>query len=194
MYKYIKGNIDEIGEDYVVVENNGIGYFIYTSKNSIFTIKSDVRNIKLFTYLNVREDEMSLYGFSTIEELEMFKLLLVVTGIGPKVALGVLSTLTPSKIKMAIINNDVNTLATAPGIGKKTGKRIILELKEKIDDNIIVEDTIHGIDNDNIEEVYQALISLGYTRNEINNTLSKVDKKGLNTEEILKMALKHITK
>lgn len=194
MYKYIKGNIDEIGEDYVVVENNGIGYFIYTSKNSIFTIKSDVRNIKLFTYLNVREDEMSLYGFSTIEELEMFKLLLLVTGIGPKVALGVLSTLTPSKIKMAIINNDVNTLATAPGIGKKTGKRIILELKEKIDDNIIVEDTIHGIDNDNIEEVYQALISLGYTRNEINNTLSKVDKKGLNTEEILKMALKHITK
>lgn len=195
MYQYIKGNVEEVGDSYVVIENNGIGYYINTSRNSINYIKNNLSECKVYTYLNVRDDDMSLFGFASMEELNMFKLLLIVSKIGPKVALGVLSTITPSNIKLAILSNDVTALTKAPGIGKKTANRMILELKDKIDDNIDMDkDMLFSQDSDNLDEVSGALISLGYSRSEITNILSKIDREGLSTEAIIKNALKELAK
>lgn len=185
MYQYIIGNIEEISEDYIVIENNGIGYIVYTSKNSIMDIGQNTTKRKILTHLIVREDVMSLYGFTTNEELKMFKLLITVTKIGPKVAIGLLSTLSTSNIKISIISGDTNALSRAPGIGKKTAQRIILELKDKVDDNIIYEEGIDdSIPLDETEEVVVALSSLGYTRNEIFKVLSSIDTQDKRTEEI----------
>lgn len=195
MYQYIIGNIEEISEDYIVIENNGIGYIVYTSKNSIMDIGQNTTKRKILTHLIVREDVMSLYGFTTNEELKMFKLLITVTKIGPKVAIGLLSTLSPSNIKISIISGDTNALSRAPGIGKKTAQRIILELKDKVDDNIIYEEGIDAsIPLDETEEVVVALSSLGYTRNEIFKVLSSIDTQDKRTEEIIKLALRKLSK
>lgn len=195
MYQYIIGNIEEISEDYIVIENNGIGYIVYTSKNSIMDIGQNTTKRKILTHLIVREDVMSLYGFTTNEELKMFKLLITVTKIGPKVAIGLLSTLSPSNIKISIISGDTNALSRAPGIGKKTAQRIILELKDKVDDNIIYEEGIDdSIPLDETEEVVVALSSLGYTRNEIFKVLSSIDTQDKRTEEIIKLALRKLSK
>lgn len=195
MYQYIIGNIEEINEDYIVVENNGIGYIVYTSKNTIMDIGQNTNNRKILTHLIVREDVMNLYGFTTDEELKMFKLLITVTKIGPKVAMGLLSTLNPSNIKISIISGDAGTLARAPGIGKKTAERIILELKDKVNDNITYEEGIDlTIPVDETEEVIVALTTLGYTRNEVFKVLSSIDTKGKITEEIIKLALRKLSK
>lgn len=195
MYQYIIGNIEEINEDYIVVENNGIGYIVYTSKNTIMDIGQNTNNRKILTHLIVREDVMNLYGFTTDEELKMFKLLITVTKIGPKVAMGLLSTLNPPNIKISIISGDAGALSRAPGIGKKTAERIILELKDKIDDNITYEEGIDvTIPVDETEEVIVALTTLGYTRNEVFKVLSSIDTKGKKTEEIIKLALRKLSK
>ena len=195
MYQYIKGNIVDIGEDYIVLENSGIGYIIYTSKNSIMDIGQDKTNRKIHTHLIVREDAFSLYGFTTDEELEMFKLLITVTKIGPRGAIGILSTLTTLNIKTSIINKDTSALSRAPGIGKKTAERIILELKDKIDDKITADDRYDDtIQYDETEEVIFALISLGYTRNEVYKALSSIETEGKRTEEIIKLALRKLSK
>ncbi|EOD00675.1 Holliday junction branch migration protein RuvA [Caldisalinibacter kiritimatiensis] len=194
MYKYIKGRVTEKGVDYIVIENNGIGYLIYTSKNSIMSMEDNVEESTIYTYLNVREDAITLYGFISKDEVDMFRLLMSVSGIGPKVALAILSTLSTNNIKLAIINDDIKALSKAPGIGKKTAKRIILELKDKIDNNIVIEENRVIENTNNIDEVIGALLSLGYTRNECNNVLAKINKENLKTEEIIKIALKELSK
>ena len=191
MYRYIKGTLEEIGESYVVIENNDIGYLINTSQNSINLLKKDSKYCKIYTHLNVREDEISLYGFSTQEELDMFHLLLLVSKIGPRVALGVLSAITTTDIKLAIINNDADSLTKAPGIGKKTASRMILELKDKIGDNINMSQIVDFSNNINDDyEAVEALLSLGYTKKEIMEVLNKINTKSLQTEDIIKNALK----
>ena len=183
----------DIKEDCIVLENNGIGYKIFTSKNSIGKLNLN-QNIKMYTYFNLREDGIYLYGFTTEEELNMFNKLLLVSKIGPKVGLNVLSTLTPSQIKSAIINDDTSILCTAPGVGKKTAGRIILELKDRIDDIEISED-VETIDNSSdIETAVNGLISLGYTRNEIQWVLSEIDTSDMNTEDIIREVLKRLSK
>lgn len=195
MYQYIIGNIEEIKEDYIVIENNGIGYIIYTSKNTIMDIGQNTVNRKIFTHLVVREDVMSLYGFSSREELEMFKLLITVTKIGPKVGIGILSAMNPSNIKISIASGDIKSLSRAPGVGKKTAERIILELKDKIGDNIIYEeDKNTSVQIDETEEVIVALTSLGYTRTEIFRALSAIDIQDKKTEDIIKLALRKLSK
>ncbi|MGF7060796.1 Holliday junction branch migration protein RuvA [Brassicibacter mesophilus] len=195
MFRYIKGTIEEIGEDYLVLESNGIGYMINTSKSSILDIGDKLEDRKIYTHLNVREDGISLFGFSTKEELNMFKLLIMVSKIGPKVALGVLSSMTPLNIKLAILNEDFNALSKAPGIGKKTANRIILELKDKIEDNIIIEQSRLSLDtNTDTDEIIVALLALGYTRNEAYKALSNIDISNKKTEEIIKLALKYLSK
>ncbi len=184
----------DIKEDCIVLENNGIGYKIFTSKNSIGKLNLN-QNIKMYTYFNLREDGIYLYGFTTEEELNIFNKLLLVSKIGPKVGLNVLSTLTPSQIKSAIINDDTSILCTAPGgVGKKTAGRIILELKDRIDDIEISED-VETIDNSSdIETAVNGLISLGYTRNEIQWVLSEIDTSDMNTEDIIREVLKRLSK
>lgn len=191
MFEFIIGDIVNIREDYVVIQNNGIGYKVFTTMNTIFDLEMGKKDQLLYTHLNVREDGLFLYGFSTEEELDMFKMLLTVSKIGPKIASGILSGLSPKKLKMAIYSNDLTQLCKAPGIGKKTAERMVLELKDKIDVSSIddVEEIVEPVD----DEAVQALVSLGYTRFEVNRALKGLDSK-LSIEDIIKEGLKRLSK
>ena len=196
MISYIIGEIKYIGEDSFVIENNNIGYLIYSSFNTIKTLEIN-NEFKIFTKMNVREDDISLFGFSSKDELEVFELLTSVSTIGPKNAIAVLSTLNVDKIKLAIVNNDIDTLTKATGIGKKTASRIILELVDKvkkmaINEDLTISDTKITGTNSEIDVAREALINLGYQRNSIDKVLSSLKDSDLSLEEIIKEALKRI--
>ncbi|WP_130806753.1 Holliday junction branch migration protein RuvA [Senegalia massiliensis] len=194
MYRYIKGIIEEISEDFIVIDNSGIGYKIHTSVNTIKDIKIG-EEVKIYTYLNVREDDMSLYGFGMKTELELFLKLISVSKIGPKVGLGILSALSVDQIKYAIINEDANKLSEAPGVGKKTANRMILELKDKIKDYNIENVEMSNLNvNSNYDESIDALVALGYTKYEASNVISRIDTKNLSTEDIIKLSLSELSK
>ena len=193
MYEYILGTVVDIYDDCLILENNGIGYKIYITSNAISKLKLK-DYVKVYTYYNVREDGVFLFGFLSIEEKEMFELLLLVSKVGPKTALGILSALSYNDIKLAILNNNVELLCTAPGVGKKTASRIILELKDKIDDHIVVEDELFSADNNSLNEAISALLGLGYTKKEIDSVMLKIETKDLTTEEIIKIALRELCK
>ena len=198
MISYIIGEIKYIGEDNFVIENNNIGYFINSSFNTIKTLEIN-NEFKIFTKMNVREDDISLFGFSSKDELEVFELLTSVSTIGPKNAIAILSTLNVDKIKLAIVNNDIDTLTKAKGIGKKTASRIILELVDKVKKMAINDDiSISNQDFDNIssngeiEVAREALLILGYQRNSIDKVLSSLKDSDLSLEEIIKESLKRM--
>lgn len=195
MYEFIRGKLVAIYEEYIVLENNGIGYRIYTSSNSIYDLELGKEDIQMFTEFIVREDANLIYGFTTEEELQMFNLLLKVSRIGPKVALGVLSTLQPGEIKKAIKIEDIATLCEAPGIGKKTAERLILELKDKIDDIEVLdlkEAPMVNLDRKKEREAIEALVSLGYSTYEIEGILKEIDTSELEVEDIIRLALKKL--
>lgn len=197
MFAYLKGNIQFKSEEYVVMEVNGIGYKIFMSKKSIDELEEN-REVKVYTYLKVREDDLSLFGFKTNEELHMFELLISVGGIGAKSAITILSNITPSRFALAVITNDVNSLKKLQGIGLKTAQRIILELKDKIkteeailaNDNTKLEEEANSEEDQ--EELIQALQVLGYRRYEINKVLSKI--KSENLEDKIREALQYLAK
>lgn len=192
LYEYINGKVVNIKEDYIVLDNNGIGFRIFTSKNSLSNIKID-GIMTMYIYYNLRDDGINLYGFTTEEELDMFNMLILVSRIGPKVGLGILSTLVPNQIKLAILNNDTDTLCKSPGIGKKTADRMILELKDRIDTKDIIEDGhLEGIDDD-VEIAINGIMSLGYTRGEVLKITNKMDTMGICTEDIMKEVLKRLS-
>lgn len=198
MISYIIGEIKYIGEDNFVIENNNIGYFINSSFNTIKTLEIN-NEFKIFTKMNVREDDISLFGFSSKDELEVFELLTSVSTIGPKNAIAILSTLNVDKIKLAIVNNDIETLTKAKGIGKKTASRIILELVDKVkkmainDDISISNQDFENISsNGEIEVAREALLNLGYQRNSIDKVLSSLKDSDLSLEEIIKESLKRM--
>lgn len=198
MISYIIGEIKHIGEDNFVIENNNIGYFINSSFNTIKTLEIN-NEFKIFTKMNVREDDISLFGFSSKDELEVFELLTSVSTIGPKNAIAILSTLNVDKIKLAIVNNDIDTLTKAKGIGKKTASRIILELVDKVKKMAINDDiSISNQDFDNItsngeiEVAREALLNLGYQRNSIDKVLASLKDSDLSLEEIIKESLKRM--
>lgn len=193
LFEFIIGDIVDIKDDYIVLQNNSIGYRIYTSTNSIASVEHGMKNILFYTYLNVREDGIYLYGFTSEDELDMFKLLLLVSKIGPKIAIGLLSTLTPNQIKKAIINKDIEVLCQAPGIGKKTAERILLELKDKIDKNIYDEESHEPPTNTYLETV-NGLMSLGYTKLEIERVIKHMDITSLKVEDIIREVLKRLSK
>lgn len=199
MYEYIIGNIVDVFEDRLVLESNMIGYSIYTSANTLQNI-SERENVKIRTHLSVREDDMTLYGFLTYDELEMFRLLQTVSKIGPKVAIGILSALSSRDIKEAILFNDTKVLTKAPGVGAKTAQRMILELKDKIsEEDILRADTSEEVPTfeptASVEgEVLEALVSLGYSRAEVYSVLAKIDTADKSVEDILKQALVMIGK
>lgn len=196
MISYIIGEIKYIGEDSFVIENNNIGYLINSSFNTIKTLEIN-NEFKIFTKMNVREDDISLFGFSSKDELEVFELLTSVSTIGPKNAIAVLSTLNVDKIKLAIVNNDIDTLTKAKGIGKKTASRIILELVDKvkkmaINEDLTISDTEITGSNNEIEVAREALVNLGYQRNSIDKVLTSLKDSDLSLEEIIKEALKRM--
>ena len=194
MIAYLKGIIEIKSEDYIVIDVNGIGYKAYMPKNAIEILPKCGETIKIYTYLKVREDDVSLYGFNSIEELNMFELLISVGGIGAKSAITILSNITPSKFALAVITNDVNTLKKLQGIGPKTAQRIILELKDKIktEDAMELPKEDNSVLEENSEELIQALQVLGFRRYEINNILPKL--KENNLEDRIKEALQYLAK
>lgn len=197
MIAYLKGNIMTKSEEYIILEVQGIGYKVYMSKKSIDELDEEGQ-VKVYTYLKLREDDISLFGFNTNEELHMFELLISVGGIGAKSAIAILSNIKPSRFALAVITNDVNSLKKLPGIGAKTAQRIILELKDKIkteeaidlDSNRIQQDNIQK--EEDLEELIQALQVLGYRRYEINKVLPKVKSETL--EDKIKETLQYLAK
>lgn len=193
LYEYIKGKVVDIREDYVILENGGIGYRIYTSKTSLMDLELD-KMATMYTYLSVREEGISLYGFSSEEELSMFCNLILVSKIGPKGALNILSTLTPQQIINAIHNNEVDLLCAAPGIGKKTANRIILELKDRIPKDLALERTKVQKEDDHVQLAIDGVMTLGYTRGEVYSIIKQLDINSMDTEQIIREVLKRLSK
>lgn len=193
MFSYIKGTLEYIGKDYVVVDVNGVGYKIFTAASSVqnSVIKEQA---KMYTYLHVREDIMALYGFLSPEELDMFELLISVSGVGPKAALSLISNITPSKFALCLVTNDVKSLTNAQGIGSKMAQRIILELKDKIKNEQLVDnDEEIIIPNNKSSEAINALIALGYSYNEASKAVKSVDQTQ-DVETVIKLALKSMAR
>ncbi len=195
MISYIIGDIKVISEDGFVIENNNIGYFINSTLTSLANIQIN-NEYKIYTSMQVREDDISIYGFVSKEELEMFLLLISVSSVGPKIALGMLSSIDADDIKIAIVNNDIDTLTQAKGIGKKTASRIILELVDKVKkmampQKLKSEESI-AIDNDNFGVAREALKNLGYVENDISSVLNELKGLDLGLEELIKESLKRL--
>ena len=194
MFAYIKGSLEEKGNNYVVIDVSGIGYKIFMSENAIAKMCDLGANVKVHTYYYVREDNISLYGFITKEELKMFELLLSVSGIGAKSAITMLSNITPSKFALAVISNDVGELKKIPGVGPKSAQRIILELKDKLKTEQAIEEDDVQIKceikkTENASEAMEALQILGYNRREIEKVFEKIADLDVSVEELIKKAL-----
>lgn len=193
MFAYIKGELAEKTQNYVVIDVNGIGYQIFVSELAISQIGEVGSIVKLHTYYYVREDLICLYGFLNREELRMFELLLSVSGIGAKSAIATLSNITPSSFALAVITDNVATLTKIPGVGKKTAQRLILELKDKIKTEEAVakapETQIILETNENVEEATAALQILGYTKKEVEKALEHVSIENASVEEIIRKCL-----
>ena len=197
MLSFVKGELSEIIDDTIIVENNNIGFNIRVPMSLIANIPSIGSEVKIYTYLYVREDEISLYGFLTRDDLNIFKLLITVNGIGPKGALAILSTITPNDLRMAIMASDAKFISSAPGIGTKTAQKLIIELKDKISlssDIDTYENVTANADTSNVtNETIMALVALGYSNTEATRAVKAVDNRdSLNSEELLKQALKKL--
>jgi Holliday junction DNA helicase, RuvA subunit len=194
MYEYIKGKYVGINKDYIIVENNGIGYKIFTSGATMSSIPKPGEEIMLYLEQIVREDFLGLYGFDSREELELFKLLLTVSGVGPKAALSLLSISRVNNLKYAILTGDEKHICRGVGIGKKTAARIILELKDKLRSDELLDDPQNseagaGENVVVLSEALSALLALGYSEKEAESALKNVDKNE-SIENIIKASLK----
>lgn len=199
MYSYIKGTIEEVYEDLIVVENGGIGYNIHVPLRVLDELPGRGGQVKIYTYLHVREDAFTLFGFLSRDEIGMFRLLLNVSGIGPRGALSVLSVLSANEIRFAVASDDVKTISSAPGVGKKTAQRLIMELKDKVS----IEDAVgtlqenpelvsHG-GNAVKKEAAEALTALGYSGAEAAKVLAGIEiTEESDVESVLKQTLKNM--
>ena len=201
MIGYIKGSLELKTGEYVIIETNGVGYKIFMSAPSMERLGEIGQKVKVFTYMRVREDDVSLYGFCSNEELRMFELLLSVSGIGAKSAISILSAISPSIFALAVISDDLGKLKKLPGVGAKSAQRIILELKDKLKTQEAMEETSDAMaveyltqENQEVAEAVSALQVLGYTRKECDTALEKIDVKGRSVEEIIKIALKNLAR
>ena len=202
MYSYIKGELSEIvAENHIVVENGGIGYNIYIPGQVLSLLPGVGEEVKIYTYLCVREDAFILYGFLTRDDLNVFKLLIGVSGIGPKGALAILSVMSTDDLRFAVLSDDAKAIAKAPGVGNKTAQRLIIELKDKLSLEDAFEQKLShtqeatsgnglkGIRNEAVE----ALVSLGYSSTEALKVLRDIEiTEDSSVEDILKLALKQM--
>jgi Holliday junction DNA helicase RuvA len=198
MIGYMKGTVEGISQDYILFENNGIGYRIFTSQMVMQQLQIH-QQTKLFTYLHVREDELSLFGFPTTEELDTFKLLIGVNGIGPKAALSILSVLSVRDLTLAVMSGDTKAITKANGVGAKGAGRVIMELKDKLTledmfeetgDNSVTAVSTSGVAG-GVQDTILALVSLGYSEFEALKAVKKVPgADNMESEELLKQALK----
>lgn len=198
MIRYIRGILTEADDQGIVVENQGIGYYIFIP-GSMFAGSLPIgEEIRVYTYFHVKEDVMQLYGFLTRDDLQIFRLLLGVSGVGPKAGLGILSALSADELRFAVLSDDAAAIAKAPGIGKKTAQKLILELKDKLDleeafeqklsHQAAAQDLPQG---DERQEAVQALVALGYPSTEALRAVKKVEgADAMTVEELLKAALR----
>lgn len=193
MIDFVIGNLVAIQDEYIVLQNNNIGYKIYTSMTSILEVELGEKDVMMYTKLNVREDAIQLYGFVSEEEMEMFELVTKVSGIGPKTGLNILSTITPSQIKLAIHRKDYATLTKAPGIGKKTAERMVLELKDKIGEMTELDIEAGEIPSKEHDAAIEALMSLGYLKYEAEKSIRGLDLDGMDAEDIIRYGLKELS-
>ena len=194
MISYIIGHIRAIGEESFVIENNNMGYEVFSSLSTLSNVEIN-SEYKIYTSMQVREDDISLFGFYTKDELEMFTLLTSVSTIGPKTALGILSSISVNEIKTAILNNDIDKLAVAKGIGRKSASRIILELVDKVKKMDFVEvkkASQTSVVNEEIDVAKEALINLGYQKNDIDRVLLELKDSELSLEGLIKESLKRL--
>lgn len=199
MIGYLKGELEQVKENYVVLEVGGIGYEVFLPSSAIMKLPARGSSIKVYTYLHVREDALNLFGFLSRDDLEMFKLLITVNGIGPKGALGILSAISADDIRFAVLAEDTKAIAKAPGIGSKTAGKLILELKDKFKLETAFEQrminqaqapTASAIYSKR-EEAVQALTVLGYSGTEALRIVNQVEiTEEMTSEEILKLCLK----
>lgn len=201
MYSYIRGPLAEVEIDHIVIDVYGVGYTIYIPTNCMDYLPGIGEECKIHTYLYVREDAMILYGFLIKDDLDLFKQLITVSGIGPKGALGILSALSADDLRFAILAGDSKAIAKAPGIGAKTAQRVILELKDKMSledafekkidhEKVMVASSNNQVKNDAV----LALTALGYSSSESLKAVSKVEiTEDMDVEAVLKLALKHMS-
>lgn len=202
MYSYIKGELAEVNTDHIVIDVGGIGYMIYIPAQSLNYLPEIGEILKVHTYLYMREDAMILYGFLTKDDLEMFKLLITVSGIGPKGGLAVLSTLSSDDLRFAVLSGDSKAISKAPGIGSKTAQRVIIDLKDKLSLEDAFEkklehenEKINVSSNSQVKnDAVMALNALGYSSTESLKAVSKVEiTDDMDVEDVLKAALKHMS-
>jgi len=201
LISYIKGTVESISENSIIVENNGIGYNMRVSGNTLNKLSSGDTVVKIYTYMNVREDEISLFGFLSMEELDIFSRLISISGVGPKGALSLLSALSPSEIILAIITEDINALSKGQGIGKRIAQRIVLELRDRVKSfdyleksaDIIENVTSDGFGNNEKKDAIEALISLGFGRSDSVRAVMEIKDDSLFSADIIKIALKNLS-
>lgn len=204
MISYIRGELCNIEEQKAIVDVNGVGYGIYMPQQALSLLPPMGQQVKIHTYLNIREDAMQLFGFLTKEDLNVFRLLIGVNGIGPKAGLNILSCLSPDELRFAVLSGDAKAISATPGIGKKTAEKLILELKDKLNIEDMLEHAAHGGDSEDLAsgtdtasntmqaEAVQALTALGYGSAESLRAVKKSSPECSSVEDILKEALKFL--
>ncbi|SHJ21484.1 Holliday junction branch migration protein RuvA [Hespellia stercorisuis] len=200
MISFIRGELIELEEEKIIVDVGGVGYGIYMPRQSMGKLPPTGSEVKIYTYLNVREDAMQLFGFRTKDDMQVFKLLIGVSGIGPKGGLSILSQLTADELRFAVMAGDVKTISSSPGIGKKTAEKLIIELKDKLSIADVLErepgediGSVSGGSGEIQSEAIQALTALGYSSTESLKAVRAVTVDEDSTvEDVLKDALKHM--
>ena len=204
MISYIRGELCDIEEQKAIVDVNGVGYGIYMPQQALSLLPPMGQQVKIHTYLNIREDAIQLFGFLTKEDLNVFRLLIGVNGIGPKAGLNILSCLSPDELRFAVLSGDAKAISATPGIGKKTAEKLILELKDKLNIEDMLEHAAHGGDSEDLAsgtdtasntmqaEAVQALTALGYGSAESLRAVKKSSPECSSVEDILKEALKFL--
>ena len=200
MFAYIKGILEIKESNYIVIDINGLGYKIFMSQNNIDNIGNIGDSIKVYTYVRVREDDISIYGFITQEQLKMFELLISVSGVGAKSALVMISCIEPSEFAIAVISGNVKVLTKVPGIGNKSAQRIILELKDKLKEEQLETENSNNLklkerdNSENINEAISGLMVLGYSKRDIEKAFEHLDVDNLSIEDLIKKGLVLLSK
>lgn len=203
MISYVRGELAAVEADKAVVDVGGVGYAVFMPQQSLALLPPAGSEVKIYTYLNVREDAMQLFGFLTRDDLEIFRLVIGVSGIGPKGGLNILSCLSPDELRFAVMSGDAKAISAAPGIGRKTAEKLIVELKDKLKIEDVLEHSAHGGDGpDTVSgaasdsgmqaEAVQALVALGYGSPESMRAVKRTSPECATVEDILKEALKFL--
>ena len=205
MIQYIQGTLAMADENAVVIDNHGIGYYILVPASVLEQMPALGKEVKIYTYLHVREDIMQLFGFLSVDDLEVFKQLITVNGIGPKGGLGILSVMSADDLRFAIMADDAKSIAKAPGIGAKTASKVILELKDKLKIKDVVENALErGVVENSpkmdenphgkmVSEAVEALVALGYPAADAMKAVRQIEfLEGMTTEDLLKLSLKNM--